>query len=271
MTDQRRYTEANRATWNIWAQRDTQSDHHADVARFRATGSSLRPIERDALAGRVAGTRLLHLQCNLGSDTLSWARLGAQVTGVDISDEAIRQACALAEEAGLAGQARFIRADLYDLPQTLTERFDIVVASYGVLCWAPDLDGWASAAAGCVAPGGELLLVDMHPMGGVAQADADAPHGLRLAPTLAYFHAAAPEDEGTLPGESIFTWRYSLGEVISAVAATGLRIEWLREYPFSFWRQFPQLTPDDDGYWRWPDVTAELPLLFALRATHPRA
>ena len=92
-----RYTEANRATWNLWLARDLGSDHHKDVARYRATGSSLRPIELAELGAQVAGRSLLHLQCNMGSETLSWARLGARVTGVDISDEAIRYARALAE------------------------------------------------------------------------------------------------------------------------------------------------------------------------------
>ncbi|HEU0027654.1 MAG TPA: class I SAM-dependent methyltransferase [Ktedonobacterales bacterium] len=262
---ERDYTEANRATWNLWVTRDTASDHHKDVARYRATGSSLRPIERAEL-GDVVGKTLLHLQCNLGSETLSWARLGARVTGVDIADEAINFARELAEVGGLADAARFIRSDVNDLPATLDERFDIVIATYGALCWAPDLDRWAQVAANCVAPGGQLLLVDLHPAGMAVDADQGDPRGLSLRLSRSYFHTGEPLTEEK-PGEPpVYAWTYGLGEVVSAVASAGLRMESLREYPFAHWRQFPQLVESGDGYWRWPDSTNTLPLLFSLRA-----
>jgi SAM-dependent methyltransferase len=263
-----RYTEANRATWNLWVTRDTETDHYKDVARFQATGSSLRPIERAAL-GDVAGKSLLHLQCNLGSETLSWARLGAQVTGIDISDAAISFAQRLAIESGLADRARFIRSDLYTLPDALDETFDIVFASYGALCWAPDLEGWAQVAARYVAPGGALLLIDMHPVSMAVNTDAGDASGRTLRVAGPYFHTREPQTEQT-PGEPpVYAWGYGLGEVVTALAATGLRIESLREHACAHWRQFSQLVESGDGYWRWPDPTNELPLLFSLRASQP--
>ena len=264
-----RYTEANRATWNLWLARDLGSDHHKDVARYRATGSSLRPIELAELGAQVAGRSLLHLQCNMGSETLSWARLGARVTGVDISDEAIRYAQALAEEGGLSERARFVRSDLYALPASLDETFDLVFASYGALCWAPELEGWARVAARYVAPGGALLLIDLHPIGMALDTERDDASGRRLRITRPYFHPEAPLTEQAPDEPPVYAWGYGLGEAVTAVAATGLRIEWLREYPFAHWRQFPQLVESGDGYWRWPDPANELPLLFALRATRP--
>ncbi|HEX8994616.1 MAG TPA: class I SAM-dependent methyltransferase [Ktedonobacterales bacterium] len=267
MADER-YTEANRATWNLWVTRDTGSDHHKDAQRFRETGSSLRPIER-AEVGDVSDRSLLHLQCNLGSDTLSWARLGARVTGVDISDEAISYAQALAAESGLAERARFIRSDLYALPESLDETFDIVFASYGALCWAPDLEGWAQVAARYVAPGGALALIDIHPAGAAVQTSADDPSGRTLRFAHSYFHTREPVYEPAPGDEAVYVWSYGLGEVVTALAATGLRVESLREHPFSFWRQFPQLVESGDGYWRWPESTNQLPLLFSLRATRP--
>lgn len=263
-----RYTEANRATWNLWVTRDTGSDHYKDAERYRTTGSSLRPIERAEL-GDVDGQSLLHLQCNLGSDTLSWARLGAHVTGVDISDEAIRYARALAAESGMAEQARFIRSDLYALGDVLDETFDIVFASYGALCWAPDLEGWARVAARYVAPGGALALIDMHPAGMALDTALDDPSGRTLRITRPYFHTREPVTEQTPGAEAVYVWSYSLGEVVTALAATGLRVETLREHPCAFWRQYPQLVESGDGYWRWPDSSHQLPLLFSLRATRP--
>ena len=262
---EREYAEANRATWNLWLTRDTGSDHFKDVARYRETGSSLRPIERAEL-GDMTGKSLLHLQCNMGSETLSWARLGARVVGVDIADEAISAASALAEEGRLGDCARFIRSDVYDLPGILHERFDTVIASYGALCWAPDLDRWASVAAGFVAPGGTLLIVDLHPAGMALDAEQDDPSGRRFHLSNPYFHQAEPVAEEAPGAETVYAWTYSLGEVVSAVAMTGLRVESLREYPFAHWRQFPQLVESGDGYWRWPDAADSLPLLFSLRA-----
>lgn len=263
--DTKRFTEGNRAAWNRWVTHDIGSDHHKDVTRFRATGSSLRPIEL-AEIGDVTGKSLLHLQCNMGSETLSWARMGANVTGVDIADDAIRAASELALDSGLADAARFIRSDIYDLPSVLGERFDIVIATYGALCWAPDVESWARVAADYVAPGGLCLLVDLHPAGMAVDVDSGDPSGLRMRLSRPYFHRPEPITEEK-PGEPpVYAWTYSLGEVVSAVAGTGLRIESLHEYPFAHWRQFPHLVESGDGYWGWPDSASSLPLLFSLRA-----
>ncbi len=262
---ERNYIEANRAAWTLWVTQDTSTDHYKDVARYRATGSSLRPIERREL-GDVAGKTLLHLQCNLGSETLSWARLGAHVTGVDIADDAITFARALAAESGLSDVTRFIRSDIYELPTILAERFDIVIATYGALCWAPDIARWARIAGSFVAPGGLLLLVDLHPAGMALDTDHNDQAGLSLRLSRPYFHTSEPLTEEKPSDPPVYGWTYSLGEVVSAVADIGLRVESLREHPFAHWRQFPQLVESGDGYWRWPDPANTLPLLFSLRA-----
>ncbi|HEX9038351.1 MAG TPA: class I SAM-dependent methyltransferase [Ktedonobacterales bacterium] len=261
----RAYSEANRVIWNQWLTRDTDSDHFKDVARYRATGSSLRPIEREAL-GDVADKSLLHLQCNMGSETLSWARLGARVVGVDIADCAVDAARALAEEGALTSRATFVRSDINDLPGQLNEQFDIVIATYGALCWAPDIERWARVAARYVAPGGTLLLVDLHPAGMALNTEPDDPRGLRLQLSHSYFHTLEPLTAERPDEPPVYAWTYGLGEVVSAVAAAGLRVESLREYPLAHWRQFSQLVESGDGYWRWPDSENTLPLLFALLA-----
>lgn len=266
MTD---YLDSNRKLWNAWTERHLDSAHHQDVAAFRADGLTLRSIEREAL-GDVRGRSLLHLQCNMGSDTLSWARLGARVTGVDFSEAAIAQARMLATEAKLP--ARFVQSDLYALPTILDEQFDIVFASYGALCWLPDLARWAEIAARYLRPGGTLLLVEMHPFALMLETASD--DGLSLRVNSSYFHAAQPLAEplsgrmavvGAPP--SVYIWRYSLGEVVTALARTGLRIERLDEYPLAHYQQFPCLVRGDDGWWRWPTPDNTLPLLFALTAT----
>ena len=117
------------------------------------------------------GVRVLHLQCHFGMDTLSWARLGASVTGVDYSEQAIRAAGELAAECGLEG--RFICCNLYDLPAHLDGQFDIVYTSYGVLCWLPDLREWARIAASYVKPGGFFYIAEFHPFAYVFDDEAD--------------------------------------------------------------------------------------------------
>ncbi len=257
------FVRANHALWNDWTTHDTQSAHHRDVETARAGGLTLRSIERDEL-GDVRGKSLLHLECNMGSDTLSWARLGAHVTGVDIADTAIAQAQALATETGLP--ARFLRSDLYALPEALDERFDIVVTSYGVLCWLPDVTRWAEIVARYVRPGGVFLLVDAHPATNALAQERHDTTGTRFAVAAPYAHTSAPLIEAS--GETtVYLWSYGLGEVVTALVEAGLRIERLREYPYTWWQRFPALVQGADGWWRWPTNENSLPLLFSLRAT----
>jgi len=261
------YTAANRALWNDWLATQRDSDHHRDVARFQATGSSLRPIERRELGelGDLAGASLLHLQCNMGSDTLSWARHGTRVTGVDLSDTAIERARALASEAGL--DATFIRADLYDLPSLLDERFDLVYTTYGALCWLPDVARWAAIAARYVRPGGALYILDIHPISATfEQIASPASEPLSFRAAGPYFSATDPTAE-TSSGATVYTWPHSLGEVVSALRAAGLRLDFLHEHPVSFWPRYPALVQRDDGYWHWPDHAIPLPLLYSIKAT----
>jgi SAM-dependent methyltransferase len=273
------YAEGNRAIWNDWVAHDLDSEHHRDVERFRATGSSLRSIERDEL-GDVAGKRLIHLLCNMGSETLSLARLGATVTGVDIADAAIERARELAETAGLTQQARFLRADVYALPDELRGQFDIVYASYGALFWLADLPEWARIVARLLAPGGALHLVEMHPFANALAEEPpeEPPDGSqstqpRFSVSSPYAHTARPIEEqvalrGAEPATATLTlWNYGMGELLTALIAAGLRLDYLHEFAQAHYRRFPSLARGTDGWWRWPSPAQTLPMLFSLRAT----
>jgi SAM-dependent methyltransferase len=258
------YLHANRAVWDAWTAHELVSDHHRAVEVVRAGGSTLRSIERDEL-GEIVGKTLLHLQCNMGADTLSWARLGATVTGVDFSREAITVAGQLADDIGLP--ARFIATDIYHLPDALNERFDLVVSTYGTIGFLPDLARWAEVVARYVADGGRLLLVDIHPLSLILHQASQANSDLVVA--RSYFTDGAPDEErvSAVEGASpLYSWRHSLGDVVTALAQAGLRIAALREYPYTFWRQLPALHQDDDGWWRWPDNLPQIPLLYSLLA-----
>jgi SAM-dependent methyltransferase len=257
--------------WNELVDVHARSAYY-DLDRFRAGGCSLRPLELDEV-GDVRGLRLLHLQCHFGQDTLSWARLGAEVTGVDFSDRAIGLARSLSEELGVP--ARFLCADLYQLPEVLDETFDVVFTSYGVLCWLRDLDEWARVVASLVAPGGRFHLFELHPFASTLDDGSE-----ELAVRYPYFRHQAPlrydqqgsyaDRQAVLDNTVTYSWTAPLGAVVTALASAGLRVESLREVPYALEQLIPRLWRSEDGWWRLPYGEGDLvPLSYALRATRP--
>jgi SAM-dependent methyltransferase len=231
-------------------------------------------VEREEV-GEVRGTTLLHLQCHFGMDTLSWARQGAVATGVDFSPEAIRVAQSLAEE--LAIDARFVESDIYQLPRNLNDAFDVVFASYGVLCWLPDFPSWARVAAGFLKPGGLFYLIDDHPISQALAGDF-AGDVIRLSgPYFAAAGATMAEEDGSyadptarLVNRRTYEFNHELGEVVSSLVDSGLEIEFLHEFPFAAWQRLPSLQQGSDGYWRLPVADSlKLPFLFSVRARKP--
>lgn len=268
MTD---YTDETRALWNAWTRSHTTSDHYRDAERYLQTGCSLRGIELAELAPAIAGQRLLHLQCNLGSDTLSWARLGAEATGVDLADAAIAYARALAEET--ATRATFLAANVYALPSAFDAAFDVVYTSYGAVCWLRDMQEWARGIARCTRPGGTFYMIEAHP---AAETLAQVSPGGNDASAEPLFRLAYPYSGSDTPQSSpaehtggqplaVHIWQHSLGEIVSALISAGFAIEYLHEHPVTFWQQFSALTAGTDGYWHWP-AAISFPLLFSLRA-----
>jgi SAM-dependent methyltransferase len=241
-----------------------------DVAGFKAGKATLHSIERSEL-GDVRGKSLLHLQCHFGLDTLSWARLGAHVTGVDFSDAAIGQARALAAEMGL--DANFISSRVEDAPNVLADCFDIVFTSYGVLCWLPDLRPWARTVAHFLKPGGVFYIVEMHPFADVFD---DGPHVTDLRVAFPYFHQEEPlawESAGTYADRAADVrhrvskvWSHSLGDLVTVLRDAGLTVESLHEFPQCVYQRFPFMTQDADGWWRLPPSMPALPLMFSLIA-----
>ena len=154
-------TESNKSLWDAWTKIHTAPGASGyDIEAFRSGKTTLEQIELTELPD-VAGKSLLHLQCHFGLDSLSWARQGAIVTGVDLSSESITTAQQLSEECKIP--ATFICSDIYALPEKLDEKFDIVFTSYGVLTWLCDLDKWAEIIARYLKPGGTFYLVEFHP------------------------------------------------------------------------------------------------------------
>jgi SAM-dependent methyltransferase len=263
---------ANRALWDEWTPIHVRSEFY-DVEGWKA-GRPLYPFLLEEV-GDVTGRDLLHLQCHFGLDTLSWARQGARVTGVDFSERAIEQARVLATETGL--DAIFVVADVLDLPAHLEGDFDVVFTSFGALNWLPDVPRWAEVVAHFVRPGGFFYIAEAHPFAWVFDDD-DAVTELRLH----YHYWPSPEplvfpNEGSYadpeaPVEQPFeyAWQHSMGEIISSLAAVGLRIEYLHEFPWVPWKMFPFMHETGPGVWRLPEPDAQrLPLMYSLKAGKP--
>lgn len=261
------WLETNRALWDERVPIHVASAFY-DVAGFRAGGSSLRDFELAEL-GEVAGRRLLHLQCHFGLDTLSWARRGAVVTGLDFSAPAIETARSLAEHIG-ATDARFVCADVYRAGEALEGRtYDIVYTGIGALCWLPDLIRWAQVVRSLLAPGGTLYLAELHPVADMLGEDGR---------TVENDYFRTEPDIGDEPGSYVdfsartehnrsIGWSHPIGEVVTSVAGAGLRIEFLHEHDFTLFARYPVLKPLDHYRHGFPPGHPRVPMLYSLRAT----
>jgi SAM-dependent methyltransferase len=242
-----------------------------DVDGFRRGNTSLLPMEVEEL-GDVQGKTLLHLQCHFGMDTLSWARKGACVTGVDFSSEAIATARQLAEE--LSTPARFIESNIYDLPSVLNERFDIVYTGYGAICWLPDLERWAQVIARSLRPGGTFYIVEAHPMTNMTDESITDrvelngryfDHGpIKYESPDTYTDSDSPLEE-----QVTFSWDHPLSEVVTSLTSAGLQLEWLHESRLGFFKMHPLMRKREDGHWEFPPEVSDMPLTFSLRARLP--
>ena len=268
---------ANQRLWDIWTRIHTEGDFY-DLPTFREGGSRIREYELE-LIGDVAGRTLLHLQCHFGMDTLSFARLGATVTGADLSPAAVAFARELAVDVGFP-EARFVQSNLYDLPSNLDGTFDIVYTSRGVLGWLPDIRAWAGVVAHFLAPGGTFFITEIHPVLQAFENEGVAPGELRLdypywehAEPLTFAVTGSYADPTADVGEGVVEhgWDHGLGEIVSALIDAGLRIDALVEHPFLAWSAdfLVERTPDE--FVLPEDTKGELPLMFSLRATKPLA
>ncbi len=274
---------ANLELWNHWTKVHEKSAFY-DVEGFKAGTTSLWPLELEELGFYVReGTTLLHLQCHFGLDTLSWARLGAEVVGLDLSDEAIALARRLADEVGLSGRAEFICADLYDADAHLGDRrFDVVFVSWGAIEWLPDLERWAAIIARHLEPGGTFYMAEIHPFGYAldevpGEHDVQVKYRLQPAPDkpeVEPIEGSYADRDADTTGLVAYGWQHSLAEVTGALIGAGLRIEHLHEFPTSpapFWDWMVQ---DEDRWWWLPAPDGgrrkDLPLSYSLRATRPR-
>jgi SAM-dependent methyltransferase len=267
------WRKANRANWDERVGVHLNAPGY-DLSALRAGRGSLNAIEEAELPS-VQGLRILHLQCHFGRDSLTLAQRGAEVVGLDFSPPAIDAARNLATELGLGGATRFVEADLYDAPEAIPEpaSFDLVFVTWGAITWLPDIARWAQVVANFLRPGGSLYLAEAHPTALVFDDMTRMPNGLPgyFAP---YFGREAivlddPRDyadpSARLSNARQYGWIHPLGDILVALNAAGLQLQWLHEHDCVPWQMFECLVEDPSGLHRWPDK-AWLPLSFSLSA-----
>ncbi|PRQ02449.1 Magnesium-protoporphyrin O-methyltransferase [Enhygromyxa salina] len=262
------YLEHNREHWDAMVDAHWESDFY-DVPGWLAGKDSLGPIELSMLPDSLDGKRLLHLQCHFGQDTLSLARRGAMVTGVDLSARAIDRANELAALAKLEGT--FVHSDVYGLPGALDAAgaFDLVFTSWGTIGWLPDLQKWSKVVDHFLAPGGALVLAEFHPMVWMYGDD-------RSKFEHSYFNRGPITESSDTsysgnakPKTTNLGWNHPFGEVLGALIDRGFILEAFEEYDYTEISCFSDCVEVAPGRYQLKGLEGILPLAYALRARKP--
>jgi len=258
------YAAVNKKWWNAVTPIHAVSELY-NLSAFKKGKTSLSSVELKEL-GNVKGKSLLHLMCHFGMDTLSWAREGATVTGVDISNESITLAKKLSEEITVPGT--FICSDIYALPKILTKKFDIIFMSYGVLLWLSNIKKFGKILYHFLKKGGTFYIIELHPFTNMLHSDVTFYYK--------YFDKGPylDDSEGTysnwnaeIKGET-YVWFYTFSDIINSLLSAGLSLEYIHEFPFTMYDQFPGfMKKNKKGQFVLKMNTMQIPLLFSLKAT----
>jgi SAM-dependent methyltransferase len=263
MENTNQYFDANK---NLWNQRTTvhkDSDFY-NLAGFKAGENILTPIELNEV-GDVKGKSLLHLQCHFGMDTLSFSRMGAKCTGVDLSDHAIELAQEINDELKL--DAKFVCCNVLDTSVYIKEQFDIVFTSYGTIGWLPDLKPWAKMIAERMKPDGFFYIAEFHPV--MWMFDDDFTH---IKYAYENQEVIVTENEGTYTDRNAdikgkeYSWNHSISEVLNALVTAGLKIEFFNEHMYSPYPCFRNTVETEKDKWHIKGMEGKLPMVYSLKA-----
>lgn len=241
-----------------------------NIEKLKDKKSLLSSIELDDL-GDMKNKKLLHLQCHIGTDSISLSYEGAKVTGVDFSKESIDAAKKLAKE--LNTDINFIESNIYDIEKKLEEKFDIVFTSKGVLCWLKNIKEWGRLIAKYLKIGGFFYIMEIHPF--KYMLDDTLTDEVKI--KYSYFHKDNPvcfddeypdySEKNYIPKSPTYEWNWSLSDILNALISSGLRIEFVREYDRLFYNGLPGMVRDKDGWWFLPKYKGMLPLTYTIKAT----
>jgi 2-polyprenyl-3-methyl-5-hydroxy-6-metoxy-1,4-benzoquinol methylase len=257
------YKNVNKKAWNKQVDVHVASEFY-NVPDFLKGKNSVPEIDLNLL-GDINGKSILHLQCHFGQDTLSLARLGANCTGVDLSDKAIEKAQELNKELGL--DAKFICCDVYETPNHLEEKFDIVYTSYGTIGWLPDLDKWAKVISNFLKPNGKLVFVEFHPVVWMFDDDfTKIQYHYHNEKSIQEENTGTYADKYAAISNKYISWNHSLSEVFQSLLNNGLQIEYFEEYDYSNYNCFNETIEFEPNKFRIKHLENKIPMMFSLTA-----
>jgi SAM-dependent methyltransferase len=266
------YTRTNLENWESRVPIHT-GERGYDLQRFLDDPTALSNVVAfDAPhLGDLSGKRILHLQCHIGTDTLSLARLGGEVTGVDFSPSALAAARELANRAGPF--VRYVESTVDDVPARVRETFDLVYTGAGALNWLPSIRRWAAIVSTLLAPGGRLYLREAHPMLNALDDERDDrllvvehPYFEMPEPTRWEMAVSYTASEEPVPQPITYEWNHGLGEVVQAILDAGLRLTRLEEHRELEWAFFDWMVPTERGGYVLPERPERVPLMYTLEA-----
>jgi len=258
-----KYTKANKALWNQRTSIHLQSEMY-NLPAFLKGATSLKSPEL-ALLGNVKGKKILHLQCHFGQDTLSLARMGAEVTGLDLSDKAIETARELNQKLGL--NAKFICCDVLEADQYIFQKFDLVFTSYGTIGWLPSLEKWGQLVAHFLKPNGQLIFVEFHPMMWTLDDDTftQITHSYFNIKTFLETETSTYSDGPSHEPLVSYSWNHPFSEVFQTLLDNQLTIQHFREYDTSPYNCFPNTVAVEGGY-QIKGLEKKLPMVYSIVA-----
>jgi len=263
MKPEHNYIQINKHSWNNRTDAHLKSDFY-NLDGFLKGETSLNPIELELL-GDIKGKSILHLQCHFGQDTISLSRLGAEVTGVDLSDKAIENAKKIAKETH--SNAQFICCDLYDLANHLEQQFDFVFTSYGTITWLPDLDKWGKLISKFLKPNGQFIFVEFHPVVWMFDDDFEKVgyNYFNVAPIVETENGTYADKNADISQSSV-TWNHSMSEVISSLINHSLELIQIKEYDYSPYNCFNETIEFEPKKYRIKHLEDKIPMVYSIIA-----
>lgn len=264
MKESTNYLNINQSTWNDKVAVHVASEFY-NMDSFLNGKSTLNEIELKLL-GDVLGKKILHLQCHFGQDTLSLARLGAKVTGIDLSNKAIEKANELASKLNI--EAQFICSDVYQSTAVLTDKFDIVFTSYGTIGWLPDLDKWAKVIAHFLKPNGKFIMADFHPVVWMYDDDFKTVfyNYFNVEPIIEQETGTYADKNAPLKTQSV-NWNHPISDILNALLTNGLELNQFNEFNYSPYNCFNHTVEIAPNKYQIEQFENKIPMVYSILAT----
>lgn len=258
------YLNSNKQTWNNKTDVHIASEFY-DMKSFLEGKSTLNSIELELL-GNVKRKSILHLQCHFGQDTMTFSRMGAKATGIDLSDKAIDRAREFASKLNL--DTNFVCCDIYDTPKYIDEKFDVVFTSYGTIGWFPDLDKWAKVISHFLKPEGKFIMADFHPV--VWMYDNDFKdiyyNYFNIEPIIENEEGTYADKEAKIFAQTM-TWNHPTSELLNSLINNGLEINCFNEYDYSPYNCFNHTEEFEPNKFRIKHFGNKIPMIYSIKAS----